>query len=101
MALDGMARIKPTLATQNRIYLMPDGGAIDLSKIVAITEIRSMEAWSNPPHGDRKLVKSGLAFEVVLTPSANLAYYVDDIGEEVHDDLKSAWIAWNERESHD
>jgi len=102
MALNGMARIKPTLATQKRIYLMPDGGAIDLSKIVAISEVRSMEAWSNWADGGRELVRSGLAFEVVLTPSANLAYYVDDIGEEVHDDLKSAWIAfWNERESHD
>jgi len=87
--------------SQHRIYLMPDGGAINLSEIVAISEVRSMQAWSNPPHGDRKLVKEGLAFEVVLTSSGNLAYYVDDIGEEVHDDLKAAWIAfWDESESH-
>jgi len=81
---------------------MPDGGAIDLSKIVAISEVRSMQAWSNPPYADTKLVKEGLAFEVVLTSSGNLAYYVDDIGEEVHHDLKAAWIAFcSEGVSHD
>jgi len=85
----------------HRIYSMPDGGAIDLSKIVAITEVRSMEAWSNPPVGDRELVKSGLAFQVFVA-GASLCHYVDDIGEEVHEDLKASWIAfWNERESHD
>jgi len=79
---------------------MPDGGAIDLSKIVAITEVRSMQAWSNPPDGDRKLVKEGLAFEVVVPPTT-LAYYVDDIGEEAHHDLKAAWTAfYSESESH-
>jgi len=87
--------------SQHRIYLMPDGGAIDLSKIIAITEVRSMEAWSNWADGGRELVKSGLAFEVVA-PFVNLSYYVDEIGEEAHHDLKAAWIAfWNERESHD
>jgi len=80
---------------------MPDGGAIDLSKIIAITEVRSMEAWSNWADGGRELVKSGLAFEVIA-PFVNLSYYVDEIGEEAHHDLKAAWIAFcSEGVSHD
>jgi len=80
---------------------MPDGGAIDLSKIFAITELRDMQAWSNPVVGEKEFVKSGLAFEVIAPP-VSICHYVDDVGEEAHHDLKAAWIAFcSESESRD
>ena len=81
--------------SQSRIYLMPDGSAVDLSKIIAVTEIRDMQAWHTPVVGEKEFVKSGQAFEIAM-PFVNLSYYIDEVGEETPDRLIAAWIAFYE-----